>query len=75
MENTATETKPKKAPKKRLLGVREAAEYLGISIWSMRARIWAGDVPFVQFPNCRRQLLDVRDLEEMIRNNKIITDY
>lgn len=73
MENTATETKAKKASKKRLLGVREAAEYLGVSIWTMRDRIWAGDVAYVQFPNCRKLFLDARDLEEMIQNNKIIT--
>lgn len=58
----------------RLLGVREAAEYLGISIWTMRARIWAGDIAFVRFPGCRKQLLDVRDLEKLIQNNKLITD-
>ncbi len=59
----------------RLIGVKQAAEYLGISTWTMRARIWAGDVPFVRFPGCRRQLLDVRDLEKLIQNNKIIFDY
>lgn len=75
MENTATEIKPKMASKKRLLGVKQAAEYLGVSTWTMRARIWAGDVPFVRFPGCRRQLLDVRDLEKLIQNNKINFDY
>lgn len=59
----------------RLLGVKEAAAYLGISIGTMRGRIWAGDVPFIRFPGCRKQLLDVRDLEKLIQNNKMITDY
>ena len=73
-------TKPgSKAPResaksKRLLGVQEAADYLGISIWTMRARIWAGDVAFVRFPGCRKQMLDVRDLEKLIQDNKMITD-
>jgi hypothetical protein len=59
----------------RLIGVKQAAAYLGISIWTMRERIWAGDVPFVRFPGYRRQLLDVRDLEKLIQNNKINFDY
>ena len=73
MPNTQKKDAGDNARGKRLLGVREAAEYLGISIWTMRDRIWAGDVAYVQFPNCRKQLLDVRDLEKMIQDNKIIT--
>lgn len=73
MPNTQKKDAGDSARGKRLLGVREAAEYLGISIWTMRDRIWAGDVAYVQFPNCRKQLLDVRDLEKMIQDNKIIT--
>ncbi len=65
---------PQATERGRLLGVQEAADYLGISIWTMRARIWAGDVPFIRFPGCRKQMLDVRDLEKLIQNNKIITD-
>ena len=73
MPNTRKKDAGDNARGKRLLGVREAAEYLGISIWTMRDRIWAGDVPFIRFPGCRKQMLDVRDLEKLIQNNKIIT--
>jgi len=73
MPNTQKKGAGDSARGKRLLGVREAAEYLGISIWTMRDRIWAGDVPFIRFPGCRKQMLDVRDLEKLIQNNKIIT--
>lgn len=59
----------------RLLGVKQAAAYLGVSIRNVRARIWAGDIPFVRFPGCRKQLLDLRDLERLIQNNKITNDY
>lgn len=65
---------PQATERGRLLGVQEAADYLGISIWTMRARIWAGDVPFIRFPGCRKQMLDVCDLEKLIQNNKMITD-
>ena len=65
---------PQATERGRLLGVQEAADYLGISIWTMRGRIWAGDVPFIRFPGCRKQMLDVHDLEKLIQNNKMITD-
>lgn len=68
--------KPRKdGNKARLLGVKDAAAWLGISPWTLRERIWAGDVPFIRFPGCRKQLLDVRDLEKMIQDNKMVTGY
>jgi excisionase family DNA binding protein len=54
----------------RLLPLKEAAEYLGLTVWAMRERIWAGQIPVVQFPGGRKQYIDVQDLETFIKNNK-----
>ncbi len=34
-----------------LLTVKNAAKKIGISTWSMRTRIWNGEVPVVRFKN------------------------
>jgi predicted site-specific integrase-resolvase len=54
----------------RLLPLKEAAKWLGLTVWAMRERIWAGQIPVVQFPGGRKQYIDVKDLEAFIQNNK-----
>ena len=54
----------------RLLSLKKAAEYLGLTVWAMRERIWAGQIPVVQFPGGRKQYIDIRDIEEFINRNK-----
>jgi hypothetical protein len=54
----------------RLLPLKEAAKYLGLTVWAMRERIWAGQIPVVQFPGGRKQYIDVRDLDAFICRNK-----
>ena len=54
----------------RLLPLKRAAEYLGLTVWGMRERIWAGDIPVVQFPGGRKQFIDTKDLEAFIQRNK-----
>lgn len=54
----------------RLLPLKRAAEYLGLTVWGMRERIWAGDIPVVQFPGGRKQFIDTKDLEAFIERNK-----
>jgi hypothetical protein len=68
---------PKKASTKahwianpRLLPLKDAAQWLGLTVWSLRERIWAGDIPVVKFPGGRKQFIDVQDLEEFIQRNK-----
>jgi hypothetical protein len=56
----------------RLLPLKKAAEYLGVTVWCMRERIWAGDIPVVQFPGGRKIYVDVLDLEDFIQRNKAI---
>ena len=50
--------------------LKGAAEYLGLTIWGMRERIWAGQIPVVQFPGGRKQYIDVQDLERFINDHK-----
>jgi hypothetical protein len=54
----------------RLLTLKKAADYMGLTVWAMRERIWAGQIPVVQFPNGRKQYIDLQDLDKLIQDNK-----
>jgi len=54
----------------RLLPLKRAAETLGLTLWALRERIWAGDIPVVQFPEGRKQYIDIQDIENFIQQNK-----
>ena len=54
----------------RLLPLKQAADYMGLTVWAMRERIWAGQIPVVQFPGGRKQFIDTRDIEAFIEHNK-----
>ncbi len=54
----------------RLLSLKRAAEYMGLTVWAMRERIWAGQIPVVQFPGGRKMFVDIQDIEKFIQNNK-----
>ena len=62
----------KKEPlKKRLLTVKETAEYLGRSVASIRELIWAGTLPIVK---CGKRIhCDIFDLDNWIEQHK--TNY
>jgi len=57
-------------PMPRLLTIKGASAYLGLTTWAIRERIWAGQLPVVTFPNGKKQYLDREDLEEFIQHNK-----
>ncbi len=59
----------KDRPTKRLFSVKEAAEYLAVSEWTMRGLQWDGKVDYVKFN--RLVYFDVRDLEDFIERNKL----
>ncbi len=67
-KSTATRTLNPMSP--RLLPLKDAAEWLGLTTWAMRERIWQGLIPVVQFPGGRKQYVDVADLEAFIQDNK-----
>lgn len=54
----------------RLLPLKSATEWLGLTDWAMRERIWAGQIPIVRFPGGRKMYLDIQDLETLIHENK-----
>ena len=49
IEKTAVQIKTGR-PGPRLLTLKKAAEFLGLTDWATRSRIWASDIPFVRFP-------------------------
>jgi len=53
---------------KRLYSIKEAAVYLGRTEWALREMIWAGKLPYVK--DGKRILLDIRDMDEWIEQNK-----
>jgi hypothetical protein len=54
----------------RLLTVKRAAEWLGLTTWALRERIWEGQIPVVQFVDGGKMWVDVKDLETFIQRNK-----
>jgi hypothetical protein len=54
----------------RLLPLKDAANYIGLTVWAMRERIWAGEIPVVRFPGGRKMFIDVHDIEDFIQQNK-----
>ena len=58
----------------RLLPLKKAAEWLGISTWGLREQVWKGNLPVFRFPDGRKMYLDIRDLEEFISKNKVVIE-
>ena len=61
-------TKRGRAAEQRLLSLRELAAVYGGSLWYWRSQVWSGRLPVVQV--ARKQLVDVRDVERFIEQNK-----
>ena len=55
---------------KRLYTLKESAEYLGRSVWSLRELIWSGSIPVVKPEGARKIFLDIEDLNNFIDRNK-----
>lgn len=55
----------------RLMPLKAAAEVLGLSLWALRERIWAGQIPVVRFPGDRKMFIDMTDIEDFIARNKV----
>jgi len=58
----------------RLLPLKDAAEYLGLTLWALRERIWAGQIPVVQFPGGRKMYVDRQDMDKFIEQNKKVIE-
>lgn len=60
---------PKREPlKKRLLTIKEAGDYLGRSVWSVRELMWAGSLTYVKAG--KRVHFDIYDLDKWIEAHK-----
>jgi excisionase family DNA binding protein len=57
-------------PLPRLLTLKQASQYLGLTVWAIRERVWNGQLPVLQFPGGKKQYLDRNDLESFIERNK-----
>lgn len=55
----------------RLLSLKAASLYSGLTIWALRERIWAGDLPVVRFNGGRKMFVDTQDIETLITQNKV----
>jgi len=62
--------KPSRSSAKRLFTLKEAANYLGRSVWSIRELIWAGEIPVVRPHGSRKIYVDIVDLDRFIDSNK-----
>ena len=58
------------AVKKRLYTMKEATEYLGLSIWSVRRLRWSGRLPSVRVQG--RILIDLADMDRLIEEAKVV---
>jgi excisionase family DNA binding protein len=61
-------------PLPRLMTLKQASEYLGLTVWAIRERIWDGQLPVVTFPKGRKQYIDRDDVEAFIQKNKRTID-
>jgi excisionase family DNA binding protein len=63
---------PVERPAKRLYSVKEAAHYLGRSVYALREMLWAGKLPYIK--DGRRILLDIKDMDAWAEKNKVQFD-
>ena len=57
------------APAPRLLGVNQAAAYLGTTSWMIRKLVWAKEISHIRLG--QRLLFDVQDLNKFIESQKV----
>ena len=55
---------------RRLIRLREAAQYLSLSTWKLRSVIQSGELPIVKYNDNAPWLLDMRDLDGWIDRHK-----
>jgi excisionase family DNA binding protein len=54
----------------RLLSVREAAAYLGSTVWAIRTLVWEEQIPHIRIG--KRLLIDRADLDNFVDQHKIL---
>jgi hypothetical protein len=81
MRTNSKATKPGEQTllQKRILGLHDAAEYTGLSYWTLRELFVCGKIPSILIPNpkfndgrsLRRILIDRKDLDDFIDACKV----
>jgi excisionase family DNA binding protein len=56
-------------PAPRLLGVQQAAAYLGTTTWMVRKLVWAREISHIRLG--QRLLFDILDLNKFVESQKI----
>ncbi|PYV54373.1 MAG: hypothetical protein DMG97_35740 [Acidobacteria bacterium] len=59
---------------RRLMRIREAAQYLCLSPWKLRHIIQSGELPIIKYNENAPWLLDLRDLDTWVDRNKRVID-
>ena len=59
---------------KRLYTLKEAAKYLGRSVWGVRELYWSQVIPVVKEHGRRKLYLDIKDMDAFIEKNKAVYD-
>ena len=54
---------------KRLYTIKEAACYLGRSVWGVREMLWAGKIPCIR--DGKKILIDIMDMDQWIDRAKM----
>jgi excisionase family DNA binding protein len=52
----------------RLLGIKDAARYLGATVWFVRSALWAGELPYLTLG--KRFVIDIADLDRYVEAKK-----
>ena len=68
-DESSTGAQPQRLAARRLIGLNEAAQMLGLSVVSIRRLVAAGKLPVVRLT--RRLQVDVRDLDRLIEQWKV----
>ena len=62
---------PQPVPEGRLLSIKDAAQWLGLPVYTVRQLIWAGDLPFLKNGEKTSKIwIDRNDLELWIKRGK-----
>ncbi len=56
----------------RLYTVKDAAVYLGRTVWGVRELIWSGELPVIKSGRGGKQYIDVLDMDAFIDRNKAV---
>jgi excisionase family DNA binding protein len=55
---------------KRLYSIKEAAVYLGRSVWAVRELVYSGKIPIVR--DGKRVFIDLKDLDKYIERHRTV---